>query len=686
MGLTDKNITQQSDITGILTLNSCGIIIAANDQCLTITGLHKKNLLGQSIDKIDKISAKHITVNNAHSLFRQYPSTIVHKDGTKVHVDVCLFTHHVKKTKLFTLFITDLNENNSSQTKLSIMEQIFNHSNEAVAVTNSQGYIQMVNQSFSTITGYSSDEVIGKTPAILSSGKQDKYFYKAFWGKLKSEGCWQGEIWNKRKNGEIYPEWLCISNIKNDSDIITHYIAQFTDITERKKSEQEQHFRVYHDSLTNLPNRRLLFEQLNHLAGNKSKSATPFILLVCDLDRFKLINDSLGHEVADELLKCVADRLVSKLRDNDIIARSGGDEFIVVVEGEKALRNFDKICLQLLSLFKAPFQTKYGDFKTSMSIGVSLYPKDSVDIRELISFADVAMLKVKESGGDNYALFDTSEKALITQRLALEKEISKAIENHDFEVWYQPQINAISHEVYGVECLLRWNHPTQGLISPNLFIPLAEANGTIKALGYFVLKTACKQLKQWRVSDLFTGIMAINVSLRQFDRNDLLSQVRETLIEEMLPGSAIELEVTESLFSQDNDHFIPILATLRNLGVKIAIDDFGTGYSSLQRLKNLPIDNVKIDKCFVDNIQSSKQDEAIIKALILLAKTFKVDLVAEGIETQEQALKLNSLGCSNHQGFLYSKPLRAADFELWLANFQRTYTKSPNREKVKDCK
>ena len=268
--------------------------------------------------------------------------------------------------------------------------------------------------------------------------------------------------------------------------------------------------------------------------------------------------------------------------------------------------------------------------------------------------------------------------------MELEREIYHAIEKQQFEVWYQPQINADTHEVYGIECLLRWIHPEQGIISPALFIPIAEANGSIKELGYFVLKSSCRQLRQWRISNLFTGIMAINISLRQFDRNDLFAQVQKTLTEEMIPGNSIELEVTESLFSEDNNHHTPILFALRKLGVKVAIDDFGTGYSSLQRLKSLPIDNVKIDKCFVDNIEHCQEDKAIVMALILLSRTFNVSLIAEGIETQTQADKLCELGCPNQQGYLYSKPLNAGDFEKWLVNFKHKYgNNSPEKEHCK---
>ena len=680
MPFFDKSSILETTFTGVWTLNAQGELIDVNEQYLIMTKFKKEDLLNKPLAQLDAIGANKITLRNISSLFGHYHSELQHKNGGSFPVEVCFFGQKVLGEERILLFIKDITFANTAKSEMSIVEQIFNHSNEAIFVTDNHGFIHTVNKNFIEITGYQAKDVIGKTPAVLNSGKQDKYFYKKFWQKLLTEGCWQGEIWNKRKNGEIYPEWLNISNIKDTHGHITNYICQFSDITKRKKSEEEQHFYAYHDALTALPNRHLLFEKLEHLCVLHSETPVYFAVLFCDLDRFKFINDSLGHEVGDELLKSVATRFSEKLRDNDIIARTGGDEFIVVIEGEKALRNLDKICLQILSLFDAPFQTKYGEFKISMSIGASQFPTDSIDVRELISFADVSMLKVKASGGNHYALFDASEKSHITQRLILEQEIAAAIEKQQFEVWYQPQINAETLDVYGIECLLRWNHPKKGIISPDIFIPIAEANGAIKELGHFVLKTACHQLRKWRVNNVFMGIMAINVSLRQFDRNDLFTQVRDVLRDELVPGEAIELEVTESLFSEHNSHHGPILTAIRELGVKIAIDDFGTGYSSLQRLKSLPIDNVKIDKCFVDNIESCEQDVAIIKSLILLSKTFNVNLIAEGVETQNQANKLSALGCYNQQGFLYSKPLNALKFERWLTEFKHDIF-SKKREK-----
>jgi len=667
-----KSTTNQDKEAGIISLNSNFELIDVNEQFLSMIQFEKDEILGLTIDEIDSNTAIQIKKQYTVSSFGHLYTLLTKKDKTYASVEICFFTQSLNNIESTVLIIKDVSDADVITSKCSIIEQIFNHSNEGIAVTDVEGYIHTVNKSFTKITGFTEAEVIGKTPALLNSGKQDKYFYKQFWHQLKETGTWQGEIWNKRKNGDIYPEWLNISSIRDCHGNITNYIAQFTDISARKKSQEEEHFNAYHDALTCLPNRHLLFERLQNLCELSTEANVCFVVLFCDIDRFKFINDSMGHEVGDELLKHVAERLHAKLRDNDLIARLGGDEFIVVIEGEKALKNVEKICLQIMSLFEKPFETKFGEFKVTMSIGVSQFPADSEDIRELISFADKTMLKAKENGGNHFLLFDAQQKLAITQRIELEGEISNAIEHQHFEVWYQPQVDAKRNNVYGIECLLRWRHPTQGIISPDLFIPIAEANGAIKELGLFVLKTACRQLRAWRESNLFTGILAINVSLRQFERNDILSQVRQVLAEEMIPGHAIELEVTESVFSEGNSLHNPILSAIRGLGVKIAIDDFGTGYSSLQRLKNLPIDNVKIDKCFIDKIVHSKHDIAIVKALILLSKTFNVDLIAEGVETQQQANKLIQLGCNNQQGYLYSKPVPASEFEQWLTHFNST--------------
>ena len=661
-----ENLLDRYEKNGaILTLQLDGTILEVNQYYLKMLNTTTDNTIGKNIKEFDLHLAEQGISILHNTTYGHYHSRLLTMDANTTPVEVVFFHRH-DQTNVITLFIKNLSYLDEAKHALSFLSKMYREYKEAVLVTDASGYILCANDSFSEITGYSSQEVLGKTPAILKSGKQDKHFYRKFWQELINTGNWHGEIWNKRKNGEIFPEWLNVSCLKDDNDIITHYICQFNDITTLKKSIEEKKFHTYYDSLTCLPNRRLLFEKLAELQKSNAVKPAYFAVLCCDLDRFKMINDTYGHHVGDELLKCIANRFERRLRDNDILARSGDDEFVVVIEGEESLKNIDKITAKLLTIFDRPFLTGHGQFKMSISIGISQFPVNSTDLRELISFADVAMQKVKRLGGNQYAIFDSSENQLVRQQHLLEQDIKVALSRQEFEVWYQPQINSITNQVYGVECLLRWKHYDHGIISPNIFIPILESNGMMKEVGDFVIETACMQVKKWQNKQKFNGIVAINVSLRQLDNESFVSTIENMLNKYQIEGSLIELEVTESLFSENNKYLIPTLHKLRALGIKLSIDDFGTGYSSLQRLKTLPVDNVKIDKCFIDNFVDSENDLSIINALILLSKTFKFGLVAEGIESKQQADCLNRLGCFNHQGFLYSKPLRINDFETLL--------------------
>ncbi|MEJ6122135.1 EAL domain-containing protein [Vibrio sp. 2-Bac 85] len=661
-----ENLLDRYEKNGaILTLQLDGTILEVNQYYLKMLNTTTDNTIGKNIKEFDLHLAEQGISTLHNTTYGHYHSRLLTMNANTTPVEVVFFRRH-DQTNVITLFIKNLSYLDEAKHALSFLSKMYREYKEAVLVTDASGYILCANDSFSEITGYSSQEVLGKTPAILKSGKQDKHFYRKFWQELVNTGSWHGEIWNKRKNGEVFPEWLNVSCLKDDNDIITHYICQFNDITTLKKSIEEKKFHTYYDSLTCLPNRRLLFEKLAELQKSNVVKPAYFAVLCCDLDRFKMINDTYGHHVGDELLKCIANRFERRLRDNDILARSGDDEFVVVIEGEESLKNIDKITAKLLTIFDRPFLTGYGQFKMSISIGISQFPVNSTDLRELISFADVAMQKVKRLGGNQYAIFDSSEKQLVRQQHLLEQDIKVALSRQEFEVWYQPQINSITNQVYGVECLLRWKHYDHGIISPNIFIPILESNGMMKEVGDFVIETACMQVKKWQNKQKFNGIVAINVSLRQLDNEGFVSTIENILNKYQIEGCSIELEVTESLFSENNKYLIPTLHKLRALGIKLSIDDFGTGYSSLQRLKTLPVDNVKIDKCFIDNIVDSEKDLSIINALILLSKTFKFGLVAEGIESKQQADCLNRLGCFNHQGFLYSKPLRINDFETLL--------------------
>lgn len=651
---------------------SDGYFILNRDSSIYFVSPSYKELLGCTESDIDNLSIEHIDLTSSLYVLADdntLPHTFMTKhltfDKSELIVEVTCFydTHYNDKivcvVRDLTCFFT--NKQNSE-----IIEKIFKNSNEAIAVTDNVGTVKLVNDNFTKISGYSIADIVGKNLKVLNSGRQSAEFYKYFWKDLKTDGNWSGEIWNKRKNGEIFPEWLNITNLRNDEGEITHYIAQFIDLTEKKEVEKRQKYQAYHDHLTLLPNRRLLFERLESLVQHSDE----FSILFCDLDNFKNVNDSYGHSVGDEVLKAVSNRIQKHIRSTDTLARTGGDEFIIVIEGAKDNNAIDSITEQILSAFQQPFSSLYGDFYITCSIGVSHYPLDSINIRELISFADIAMYRVKNTGGNNVCFFDCDQKKLILHQIELENIIHEAVVKNQFEVWYQPQINSKTEQVYGLECLVRWRHPEHGLIGPDVFIPILEKNGLIKEVGLFVLKTGVSQYLQWKRDNVFSGRLAINASMRQFDGDVFINEIEHLLENSYLPPSALEIEVTESLFSDDAKNYIDKLNLIKDLGINIAIDDFGTGYSSLSRLKGLPINNLKIDKSFVDDITTNPESLSLINVLILLAKTFKLEVIAEGIESQEQAVLLSEVGCYNHQGYLYSKPKPADELTQWLVNYK----------------
>ena len=655
---------------GFWVLSKEGKILEVNKKYLDMSGYSREEVLNLSVDDLDS-SMSSLEIQEKISQVIQgdnppFQTTHIRKNGDTYPVEI--HTRYDHTAEAIVIFIRNIEHRLLYKHKSIISDEIFNNSVEAIMVTDAQNKIILVNNSFCSITGYSRDEVIGSTPKILQSNRQDKYFYQNFWKSLKEDGKWVGEIWNKRKNGKVYPEWLTISSIYRDG-IIENYVAQFSDISDKKNSDEEKYFLAYHDHLTNLPNRALLNERLDMLVDIHQDNELTFAVLFIDLDRFKVINDSLGHETGDEILKILANRIRKVIRSHDTVAKVGGDEFIIIIEGFEAIDYIDQISIKLLQLIEEPIALKYGKFYLTASIGVSIFPDHTEQIRELLSFADIAMYEAKKRGGNRCKLFDSQLRDKAQHRLEIENGMHRAIKNQEFEVWYQPQINIKTNEVYAVECLIRWHHPSLGLVQPNEFIPVAEETGLINNMGEFVIIEAINQLKEWNAKNIFKGMIAINVSGKQLEQEHFVEKLKNIIEISKLPASVIELEVTESAFEEGKIKNIEKLAELRSLGFKIAIDDFGTGYSSLKRIKNLPVDNLKIDKCFIDNITTSEEDESLVKTMLNIAETFKMDVIAEGIETIEQCNKLLSIGVVNNQGYLHSKPLTANDFEIFIKEF-----------------
>jgi diguanylate cyclase (GGDEF)-like protein/PAS domain S-box-containing protein len=517
-----------------------------------------------------------------------------------------------------------------------------------------------VNKAFETITGYSRADALGRNPNFLSSGRQDKEFYRRMWQTLHAEGFWQGEIWNRRKNNEIFPEWLSLSAIRDDGGEITHYVATFSDVTEAKANEARIQHMAHHDFLTGLPNRFLLTDRFKQVAAAAERNDTRFALLFIDLDRFKNVNDTLGHSIGDQLLRDVASRLGSIVRGTDTLSRQGGDEFLVLLGEVETPETAAIVARKLMQMLGEPFLLDGHPITVTPSIGIAVSPEDGTDLDSLLKHADLAMYDAKQQGRNNYQFFRREMNARSLELLLMESDLRQALRKSEFELHYQPQISVSTGQPQGLEALLRWRHPERGLVSPADFIPMAEETGLILPIGNWVLKTACQQLANWRANGWPELRVAVNLSAAQFRQQDLLTQVEAALAAANLPADALELEVTESILMIDAEGTAKMLNALNAMGVALAIDDFGTGYSSLAYLKRFSVSTLKVDRSFVSGIGIDGEDAAICAAVIGLAHSLHLDVVAEGVETQAQYDWLAKAGCHIIQGYFTGRPAPAA--------------------------
>lgn len=551
--------------------------------------------------------------------------------------------------------------NRSAKEAQRLASFVFQYAQEGIMITDAEGTILYVNPAFTAITGYTEEEVRGKNPRLLKSGRHDAFFYRQMWESVRRTGQWRGEIWNRRKNGEIYPEWLTISAIKNEKGRITHYVAVFTDITERKRYEEQIKHQALHDPLTDLPNRRLFHDRLAHAIREAKETQRKVAVLFLDLDRFKNINDTLGHILGDELLRHVAKRLSSCVPREGVLARIGGDEFAVLLPALTARAEAERVAKDIVDRFTQPIALGERSLYVSISVGISLYPDDGDDCPTLIKNADMAMYCAKEEGGNRYRFFTPGMRLETVQRWQLENGMRQALELGELQLVYQPQVEAQTGRMVGVEALLRWHHPEQGVMSPATFIPLAEETGFIVPIGDWVLRTACAQAKAWQEAGLPPIRVAVNLSARQFQEGRLEATVRRVLAETGLEPQFLELEITEGIMMTNHTQTVEQLHRLKALGVKVAIDDFGIGYSSLGYLKKFPIDTLKIDKSFIRDCTDVPEDAAIVKAVIALAKNLNIPVVAEGVENPRQLAFLCAEGCDVIQGYLYSPPVSAEE-------------------------
>ena len=559
------------------------------------------------------------------------------------------------------------------QDKLRLAAKVFEHCREAIFVTDKHKQIISVNPAFAEITGYAPEEVLGKNPRMWNSGLHDKEFYRKMHCAIDGEGYWQGEVWNKRKNGEAFPEWVSISAIRNDEGETTNYLRISTDISGRKKDEERLQFLANYDALTSLPNRGMFNQRLDYALTHANRYNKQLAVLFMDLDRFKIINDTLGHDAGDVLLKDVAGRLRRCLRESDTVARLGGDEFVVLITECSQSQDVVGVVQKLLKAMASPFLLMGQECHITASIGISFYPDDSKDAQTLLKNADLAMYRAKEQGKNNFQFYSAQMNVDSLERLALESSLRGALERDEFLLYYQPKMDICSGNVTGMEALVRWRHPDMGLVSPAQFIPLAEETGLIVPLGEWVLKTACAQSREWQRQGFPPLRIAVNLSPRQFQQNDFVREVARILNETGLDAGLLELEITESMLIQNPEQVVNLLTDLRAMGVYLSLDDFGTGYSSLAYLKRFPINSIKIDRSFTQDLPSDASNAAITRAIIAIADSLKLNVIAEGVENEEQMRFLREHKCTEIQGYYFSKPLPADEFaamlreNVWLA-------------------
>jgi diguanylate cyclase (GGDEF)-like protein/PAS domain S-box-containing protein len=565
----------------------------------------------------------------------------------------------------------DITQRKRDQEELRIAATAF-ESQVGMTITDSNSIILKVNKAFSEITGFCAEEAVGQTPRMLSSGRHGASFYAAMWQSLSLNGKWAGEIWNRRKSGEVYPEWLTVTAVKDNSGQNTHYVGTFLDISDRKLADDRIKELAFYDPLTRLPNRRLLMDRLDVALASCNRHLRRGALLFVDLDNFKLINDTLGHHRGDRLLELVALRLSAWVRDGDTVARLGGDEFVVMLEDLSeheidAAMQAEAVSAKIHSALNQAYQIEGVDHHSTPSIGITLFGGgQSEAIEEPLKRADLAMYQAKAAGRNTMRFFEPRMQEEISSRAELEDGLRDALERNEFLLYYQPQISG-PKKITGAEALVRWNHPVRGIVPPGDFIALAEESDLILALGEWVLNTACMQLAQWADRPQLAHLtVAVNVSARQFRHTDFADQVLEVLDRAGANPKRLKLELTEGLLIKDIEGVIAKMGKLKALGVGFSLDDFGTGYSSLAYLKRLPLDQLKIDQGFVRDILIDPNDAAISKMVIVLAESLGLEVIAEGVETEAQMNLLASQGCNAYQGYLYSKPLPLDEFEAFV--------------------
>ncbi len=587
-------------------------------------------------------------------------------DGTDFPVEVLLTPIPANGKFLLHVVWRDITQRKKSEEALLLAKYVTESTSEGIIVTDMDLTIIEVNPAYCELLGYPRDEVLGRKAGFVKSGKHDKAFYEAIWNSIHTTGKWQGEIWDRKKSGEIFPIYLRLNTIHNRAGDTQFYTGLFSDISHQKKTEEQLEELAFSDPLTKLPNRALFHQRLNQDLKNCKRNETHLALLFLDLDRFKQINDSLGHTFGDKLLIAVAERIKNAVRSVDTVARMGGDEFTVILSDLPHEYIAAEVATKILASIVQPVWIDQHEITPHLSIGISLYPKDGETYDDLTRYADIAMYHAKGDGGDGFHYFQEEMNTESQRILVLENEMRAGLISNQFVPYFQPIYDIQSGRLVGMEALARWQHPVHGLIMPDDFIPIAEESGFITSLGQSIFQQSCLQVREWMDAFSQELYLAVNLSSRQFNSSELIDQVKATLSNTGFPAHCLTLEITESMVMGRIDRTLNQLNQLRDAGLNLAIDDFGTGYSSLSYLQRFPVNTLKIDRSFTNNILTDRNSRAIVKAIISMAHAMELDVVAEGVENTEQLELLKQLDCHKVQGYLFSKPVPASEFEHLL--------------------
>ncbi|WP_127475254.1 EAL domain-containing protein [Sulfurivermis fontis] len=647
-----------------------GRVLRANQRAADFLGLRISQLLGKTIfelfpaDFAARCQTSNLEVINTGREQVNLVEPLLQPDGALLwlRLDKAPFCDASGAISGVVVFSSDISAEIKAQEHTRLTAKVFDNTLEGIVITDAEMHIVAVNRAFCRITGYEQHEVLGRSARLLASGAQGHVFYRNFWRTIRRQGEWRGELWNRRKGGQVFAEYLSVSTVRDNRGRITHYVGVFSDITTLKRTEQRLAQMAYYDPLTNLPNRALFTERLQQSLTKRKRDPSPLGVMFIDLDRFKTINDTLGHEAGDQLLQQVAKKLRDCLREQDTVARLGGDEFIVLLEKPGDERHVARIAERMLKALARPFHFCGQEVFSGASIGIAMYPADGTDLETLLKNADTAMYRAKNTGRNQYLFYQAEMNAASHARLRLESELRRALRENEFTLLFQPQIDIASGHISGAEVLVRWNHPERGLLPPAEFLAIAEESGAIIDIDRWVLRTACNHYLGWRKEGLKGIHLAVNLSGRHILQRKLSKEIRDILGEHSLPGDWLELEFTETSLIQDSEDVRGTLQDIRSLGVRIAIDDFGTGYSSLLYLKRFPIDVLKIDQSFVRGLPDNAEDISIIDAILAMASRLKLQVVAEGVEQAGQAGYLHANGCPQAQGYYYGRPMAAADF------------------------